>query len=255
MPKKSNFQIVENTLGTITANAIRGLAREEAEDVIKGLREEVAGLVAKQAQNIEAAEAEGSPEAAKVADEGTKAVQAADQVVKEAKADPTPEKAAVAKEAVETAKEKVDKAQLDIEGMVRDHDHTLYGEEAGLVRRVAKLEEGQSGLSASVEGLWVSVRANAKAIAVGTTAGLARIARLTTAVFAAGVLIWLFVVMVSDSVTLGNSWQNGIGIPAIAAGLVYVIMAARLDGRGHRETPAEAQADAGVDIVRGGAQH
>lgn len=255
MPKKSNYEVVKNALGTKTADAIRGLAREEAEDVINGLREEVSGLVARQVENIEVAEAEGSPEAAEAADKGTVAVQAADQAVKEAKADPTPERAAEAAEAVEVAKEEVDKAESDLEAMVRDHDEVLYGEENGLIRRVAELEEGQTRNSASIEGLWVNVRANARAIAYGTTAGLARIARLTGTTFVVGILIWLFVVAVSEKVTFANSWQNGIGIAAIVAGLVAVIMTAMLDGWG-RETPqAEAQADVGVDIVHGGTRH
>lgn len=257
MPKEipADQAKLADQLGSDNAAAVAEFVDGRIKVAIKGLRKEVISLVGQQKENIEAAKVDGSAEAAEVSNEGTRAVQAADQAVKEATEDPTPEKAEAADQAVKVAKEKVDKAESDLEAMVRDHDEVLHGEENGLIRRVAELEEAQTRNSASIEGLWVNVRANARAIAYGTTAGLARIARLTGTTFVVGILIWLFVVAVSERVTFANSWQNGIGIAAIVAGLVAVIMTAMLDGWG-RETPqAEAQADVGVDIVHGGTRH
>lgn len=157
MPEKSNFQIVKKALGEITANAIRGLAREEAESVVRGLRQEVVSLVGQQERNIEVAEADGSSEAAKVANEGTAAVVAAEQVVEEAKADPSPERVEAAVEAVEEAKEKVEEVKSDLDQRVADIEETLApwrkGEKLGDRKpsRFDPLEQDMARLTGQVD--------------------------------------------------------------------------------------------------------
>jgi len=243
----------------ILARGMEGDPRQQAEAIatfvdgrINGLREELTTLVGQQKANIEVAKAEGSPEAAAAANEGSAAANEAKAAVKEAEADPTPEKVEQATGKVKKAKLKVAEAESELAAMVAKHDNELYNEDNGVLCRLKRLEENQTGLTSSVEGLWVKVQANAKAIAFGTTAGLARIARMSTGVFGIGVLLWLLVVLVFDKVTLGNSWSEGLGLAAIAAGLVYIVQASMLDGRGRsRNAQAEAEANAGVDIVRG----
>lgn len=116
----------------ILAKGLDGSRRQQAEAIanfvdgrIAGLREEVNGLIDTQAKNIEIAEADGSSEAAKVVNEGTAAVVAADQAVEEAEAEPTPEKAKAAAEAVEEAAGKVEEVKSDLEQRVAEIEETL----------------------------------------------------------------------------------------------------------------------------------
>jgi uncharacterized membrane protein len=108
----SNYDHLAEKLGTETADAIRGLAREEALAVIDDLREEVQHLVQRQQGNIEASKQGGSKDASGVND-ATRAVQDADASVKAAAADPTPEKQADASSKVEKAEKSVSELESD----------------------------------------------------------------------------------------------------------------------------------------------
>jgi hypothetical protein len=241
----------------LLAEALDGSNRQRAEAIgtfvngriaaaIDHLREEVTGLVVRQKENISEAKGSDDSEVKASANESTKAVKAADEAVKQAEADPTPEKAAKASAKVEEAKDKVDKTESDLTARVSALEEGRENHE----QRICALEDGQTGLAASVEGLWVSVRAHAHAIATGGGAvtGLRRAARLTIATFLVVVAIWLLLVF-TPWVSLG-SWNVGLGLAAIAAGLVYAWQLATLEDNLPEVPQAEAQANAGVDIVR-----
>jgi len=213
---------------------------------VNGLREEVTEMVGRQKVNIAAAKDEGSPEAKESANDATGAVKAADESVKAADKSGSPEDVSKAADKVAKAKDKVDKIESDLARLVAKHEDELYAEDDGLRDRVKKLEDNQTGIIAKLDGLVVMVQAHAHAIANGggTTTGLRKASRLAIATFVAVVAIWLLVVLVS-SLTLG-SWNIGIGLAAIAAGLVFALKTATM-----KDDPrAEAKADAGVDIVR-----
>lgn len=99
----SNFNYLAERFDQPTAEAIRGLASEEALAVIDGMREEVQDLVLRQDVLIKAEKAAGSPDA-KGTNDRTRKVQAADVAVKDATADPTPENQAAAAAKLQEAK-------------------------------------------------------------------------------------------------------------------------------------------------------
>lgn len=246
---QSDIEKLGRQVGGQNAAAIAELVDSRIAAALAGLREELAELVARQAINIENAKAEGSPEVKAGTNEATLAIKDANAAKKVAEADPTDENVEKAEQKVEEAKQSVSETERTLaermsaaEGRLDDHE-----------TRISKLEKDHKGLSASVEGLWVSVRANARAITYGTTAGFARIARITLAVLGIGVLVWLGIVLISP-VTLAT-WAIGVSLACIAAGIVYLIMVAMHDGTGRgmptqSQVLAEASADAGVDIVR-----
>lgn len=137
MATKSNPSIdaLSTQLGGDNAKAVAAFVDGRVAAALESLREEIRELVARQSDNVAVAKADGSPEAAKTANDGTKAVKAADKAVKEADADPTLEKVVVAKDKTKEAAKVVTQVESDLAARVSAVEATLApwreGEELG----------------------------------------------------------------------------------------------------------------------------
>ena len=137
MATKSNPSIdaLSTQLGGDNAKAVAAFVDGRVAAALESLREEIRELVARQSDNVAVAKADGSREAAKTANDGTKAVKAADKAVKEADADPTLEKVVVAKDKTKEAAKVVTQVESDLAARVSAVEATLApwreGEELG----------------------------------------------------------------------------------------------------------------------------
>ena len=176
MATKSNPSIdaLSTQLGGDNAKAVAAFVDGRVAAALESLREEIRELVARQSDNVAVAKADGSPEAAKTANDGTKAVKAADAAVKAAADDPTSANASEAKDKVKEAAQAVAKTETDLAARVSAVEETLApwrkGEALGSrpASRFDSLEQDMPRLRAAVDQ---SASASAEALAIVRSGG------------------------------------------------------------------------------------
>ncbi len=256
--KKSDIEALAEALdGTNLqrAEAIVNLVDNRTAKTIKEFSHRLGAIIDQQHENIEAAKAEGSPEAGKLTNPATRAVKEANEAVKAAESEPTDdEKAKQAEEKVEKAAQAVSKTESDLEKLVLKHEDEIYREETGILARlkkneadISRLEKNYSGLNANVEGLWTDVQANARAIASGGGAGVfERAARVALTVF--GVVTVLYA-LIGGLSPLDWRWENQLALPLGAGALAG--WAALLWGGDPSSSSASAESEASIRSRRG----
>ena len=138
------------------------------------LADRLTELVSRQMANVAVAKDEGSSEAAKSANVGTRAVKAANEAVKKADASGDPEDAAKAKDKVKEAAQAVAKTETDLAARVSAVEETLApwrkGEALGSrpASRFDSLEQDMPRLRAAVDQ---SASASAEALAIVRSGG------------------------------------------------------------------------------------
>lgn len=238
-----HYDVLKDALGTKTADAIVGVAREQAEDVLAGNRAELTELTEK-VKSL-AAQHGATPEvkeAAKVVADATR-----EHNDSSAKDEPSEADAAKDAERVEQARKVVDGAESDLADQVARHEREVNGE-GGIRDRVAALEESHSSLQTAV----------ARAVAIarsGEGGALQHASRVALTVFAiVGVFYWL----VWWLTPLDYQWEVNLGLALGAGGLAgwiaLVWWSKASDGESSAAASAEAQAgghhDDGLDIIQ-----
>jgi len=139
----SNYDIVVNNLGKVSADAIRGMAREEAEDILAANRAELLELAERvRTMHAEHGSAPEVKEAAQVVSDATKA--------HNAEADKPAPSEDLDTERVQQARQVVQRAESDLAEIVQRHEDEIYGPDRGILVRLDCLEESHSSLQTAV---------------------------------------------------------------------------------------------------------
>ncbi len=224
-------------------------------EVVDSLRQETDELIGRQKASVEAAKADSSAEAKASANNSTKAVKAADEAVAEAEKSGSPDDAAKAKVKVEEAAQAVTKTEDDLAARVSAVEEIIApwrnGEKLGSrpASRFDPLEEDLVALRAEVDQV-ASASAHALAVARSGGGGLGAplwlIGLVTFGVAFAILLVvaWLTPLTILDAVI----WASITTIFVVTCTAILDAMGSRRDE--DAAYAADAQADAGVQIVR-----
>ena len=229
------------------------------------LADRLTELVSRQMANVAVAKDEGSSEAAKSANVGTRAVKAANEAVKKADASGDPEDAAKAKAKTEEAAEVVTQVESDLAARVSAVEATLApwreGEKLGS-RPASRFDPIEEDLVACRDQITTmrgrvdqSVSASAEALAIARSSG-----GRGPALWVVGIVTFVVALLVAGVLAIftrlsffWDAWWLATGTTAFVVLCTWILE--RLAPEPDEEAYAEAQADAGVEIMSDQREH